>query len=67
MRIYINRDKPGYSPLNLYQARQIPLHFMDEAQKTIDMFVKSGVIESVAYPTEWTSPGFFVPKPDGRV
>ena len=67
MHIHIDRSKPGYAPFKTYTARPIPLHFQEEAQLLIDKLIDSGVIERVHEPTEWISPGFFVPKPNGKV
>ena len=67
MHIYLDKTKSSYKPFQTFTARPIPLHFKDEAQKVISKFIDSGVIERVHEPTEWISPGFFVPKPDGSV
>ena len=47
-------------------ARQVPLRFQDEAEKTIKDLVDKGVIKRVSEPTDWSSPAFFVPKPDNK-
>ena len=69
MKIHLRRDDPDYKPVRVSTARKVPLHFQEEADKTLQWFLDSGVIERV--PTteqvEWCSPGFFVPKPGGKV
>ena len=69
MKIHLRRDDPDYKPMRISTARKVPLHFQEEADKTLQWFLDSGVIERV--PTteqvEWCSPGFFVPKPGGKV
>ena len=69
MNISLRRKDPNYRPLQVTTARKIPLHFQAEADKTLNWFIKSGVIEKVPTneTTEWCSPGFFVAKPDGKV
>ena len=69
MKIHLRRSDPDYRPVRVTTARKVPLHFQAEAEKTLQWFIDSGVIERV--PTteqvEWCSPGFFVPKPGGKV
>jgi hypothetical protein len=65
MHIYLDRESPSYRPSRTLTARPIPLHFQEEAAKTLNLFIKSGVIQKVDHPTEWISPAFFVSKPDG--
>lgn len=69
MVIDVNREGPNYKPVRITTARKIPLHFQEEAEKTLQLYIDSGVIERVPdnETTEWCSAGFFVPKPDGRV
>ena len=67
MHIYLDRHGGNYRPCRTLTARPIPLHYQEEAAKTIKLFIDSEVIAKVDYPTEWISPAFFVPKPDGRV
>ena len=57
--------KPGYSPKKVSTARRVPLRYEKEANATIKDLIKKGVIVEVNEPTEWCSPAFFVPKPDG--
>ena len=68
-KVHINRSKPGYRPLKTTTARPVPVHYQREAKKNLEWFIKSGVIERVPTTehTEWCSPGFFVPKPNGKV
>ena len=65
MTIHINRDVPGYRPLQVLVARRTALHFVDPSEVALKWFLHSDVIEPVDIrePTEWCSPGFFVPKP----
>ena len=67
--VTLNRAHPNYKPLKVATARRVPLHFQTEADKAIDLFIKSGVLEKVPDDeiTEWCSPGFFVPKSNGKV
>ena len=68
MSIHLNRDDPTYKPLRVATARKIPIHFEKEAAKTLQWFIDSKVIAKVDNNTftEWCSPGFFVPKPNGK-
>ena len=69
MRVHIDREDPKYKAIHVNAARRVPLHFQEEADKTLQWFLDSGVIEKVPNTecTEWCSPGFFVPKPGGKV
>ena len=69
MHVHLRRDDAGYRPTRVSTARRVPLHFMEEAEKTLKWFLDSGVIIEVPpnESTEWCSPGFFVPKPNGKV
>ncbi len=69
MQIHLNRKDPAYRPVRVSHHRKVPLHFQEEADKTLKWFLDSGVIVPVL-PTEkveWVSPGFFVAKPNGKV
>jgi hypothetical protein len=69
MQIHFKRDDPSYRPIRVSHHRKVPLHFQEEADKTLKWFLDSGVIVPVP-PTEnveWVSPGFFVAKPNGKV
>ena len=65
MKIHIDRDAPGYRPIQVLTARKTALHFTDPADAALKWFLDSDVIEPVGIRerTEWCSPGFFVPKP----
>ena len=65
MKIVINRDILGYSPMQVVIACRTALHFVDPSTVTLRWFIDSDIIEPVGIrePTEWCSPGFFVPKP----
>jgi hypothetical protein len=69
MQIHLKRDDPSYRPIRVSHHRKVPLHFQEEADKTLKWFLDIGVI--VPVPTtenvEWVSPGFFVAKPNGKV
>jgi hypothetical protein len=67
MTIHINRKIEGYKPLKLCTARKVPTHFQKAADRTLKWFLDSGVLTPVSEPTEWCSPGFFVPKNEGEV
>ena len=69
MTIHLRRDDPNYKPLRMSIARKTPLHFKKEADKLIADLLSKGVIEKVPVNEniEWCSPGFFVPKPNGKV
>jgi hypothetical protein len=68
MQIHLMRDDPNYKPTRISTSRKVPLHFKKEADKTLDWFLKSGVIVPVPphEKVEWVSPGFFVAKPNGK-
>lgn len=67
MIIYINKEAPDYKPLRILTARPVPIHYKEEAKKTLKLLLKSGVIGRVDGLTEWISPAFFVPKPNGKI
>ena len=54
-------------PLRLRTARNVPLHLMKKAEAVISKGLEDGVLARVDVPTEWTSPGMFVPKANGGV
>ncbi|PCJ22642.1 MAG: hypothetical protein COA94_08945, partial [Rickettsiales bacterium] len=67
MHIHL-REGVNVRPTRISTARLIPLHYREEAEKAIELFVRSGVIEKVTgNPTDWVAPAFFVPKPNGKV
>ena len=69
MKIHLRRNDSGYKPLRVSIARKTPLHYKKEADKLIADLLSKGVIEKVPVNenVEWCSPGFFVPKPNGKV
>jgi len=69
MKIQIMRDSPGYRPLKMKIARRTPKHFQEQADILINSLLSSGIIVRVPPNeiVEWCSPGFFVPKPNGKV
>ena len=69
MHIHLRREDPEYKPLKITIARRTPLHFKKEADKLVRDLLEKGVIEKVPANerVEWCSPGFFVPKPNGKV
>jgi hypothetical protein len=68
MQIHLMRNNPNYKPTRISTSRKVPLHFKKEADRTLDWFLKSGVIVPVPphEKVEWVSPGFFVAKPNGK-
>jgi hypothetical protein len=68
MQIHLMRDDPNYKPTRISTSRKVPLHFIKEADKTLDWFLKSGIIVPVPphEKVEWVLPGFFVAKPNGK-
>ncbi len=67
MHVHVKRDSPEYRATRVLTARSVAAHFQEEADKTIQWFLDSKVLVKVEEPTEWCSPGFFVPKPNGKV
>ena len=57
---------PNAKPLKVMTARTLPLRWTDIAQKLVDQLCEQMILAPVDIPTEWCSPGFFVPKPDGK-
>ena len=47
-------------------ARQIPLRFTAPAEAAINNLLENGIIVLCEEPTDWCSPGFFIPKSDGK-
>ena len=66
MHIHLVDDKP-IVPRRILTARQVPLHMQKGADELITKLVKEGIIAPVEEPTDWISPGHFVPKPNGGV
>ena len=65
MEIHLRDDVPVV-PRKCLIARQVPIHYRDEAVKEIQKAVDAGILAKVEEPTEWISPSFFVPKPGGK-
>ena len=57
---------PNAIPFRISVARQIPLRFIAPAETAINNLLENGIIVRCNEPTEWCSPGFFVPKSDGK-
>ena len=57
--------KEGAIPVYFSVPRRTPLRFEEQAKKELQDHLDKGVLTPVTEPTEWCSPGFFVPKPDG--
>ena len=53
--------------LKVLAARRIPRRYEEPAETTIQELIDKGVLARVSDVTDWCSPGFFVPKSDGRV
>ena len=51
-------------PTRILTARKIPIHWEKAAKKAIQTAIKNGKLRKVEEPTDWISPGFFVPKGD---
>ena len=54
-------------PKHCTTARSIPVHLRVPAATLIQRLVNQDIITPVTEPTDWISPGHFVPKPDGGV
>ncbi|CAB4046287.1 Hypothetical predicted protein, partial [Paramuricea clavata] len=65
MRIFL-RDDIDINPTRILTARQIPLARQAAAEEMLEKALANSVIERVDHPTDWISPAFFVPKPDGK-
>jgi hypothetical protein len=64
MKIHI-RDNIEITPQKCYIARATPVHQQAAATKLKQELEAAGILQKVNKPTAWTSPGFFVPKPNG--
>ena len=53
-------------PIHITIARPVPIHLKAEADKTLDKYLREGVLVPVSHPTEWLSPGMWVPKGDKK-
>jgi hypothetical protein len=54
-------------PKKTFIARKLPLHQEEEAKRLIAELKEKKVITEQTEATEWVSPGFFVPKPNGKL
>jgi hypothetical protein len=61
------RDDIEITLQKCYVARATPVHQQAAATKLEQELEAAGIIQKVDKPTAWTSPGFFVPKPNGGV
>ena len=67
MTIEIDSSK-NVTPRKVTTTKPIPVHWQDEATKLVQNLVSSGIIEEVHDETsDWVSPAFFVPKPNGSL
>jgi hypothetical protein len=66
MKIHL-RDDIEINLQKCYIARATPVHQQAAATKLKQELKAAGIIQKVDKPTAWTSPGFFVPKPNGGV
>jgi hypothetical protein len=66
----INEKPIARAPMKIhlcYVARATLVHQQAAATKLEQELEAAGIIQKVDKPTAWTSPGFFVPKPNGGV
>ena len=61
------REDVSIAPIKAKVCRPVPVHLRADADKVIDDLLQAEVIFPVTVPTEWTSFGHFVPKPNGGV
>ena len=55
-------------PRKVTSTRPIPFHWQNEANELVQQLINDGIIEEVHNDTtEWVSPGFFVPKSNGKI
>jgi hypothetical protein len=66
MKIHL-RDSIQITPQKCYVARATRVHQQVAATKLEQELEAAGIIQKVDKPTAWTSPGFFVPKPNWGV
>ena len=67
MTIELIDDAP-IIPKKIYNARPVPLHWQKDAKAMIDQLIKDDIIEEVHdQVSDWISPAFFVPKPNGKL
>ena len=59
--------KDNTKPLKVIPAPRVPKQFEEPGENTIEDLINNGILARVSDTTDWCSPGFLVPKPDGRV
>ena len=59
--------KDNAKPLKVLAARRVPRRYKEPAEDTFQDLIDKGVLARVSDVTDWCSPGYFVPKWDGRV
>ena len=57
------RLKPGAVPKKILYTKQVPLALSEEAERTKRKLLEMKIIERFNEPSDWCSPGFYVPKP----
>ena len=55
--------RPGAVPKKILYTKQVPLHLDEQAEITKNNLLAAGVIARYNEPSDWCSPGFYVPKP----
>lgn len=66
MHIYLD-DSKEFKPRRVLTARQIPLHYNEEANRLIKELIDNEILTPVSEPTEVICAGFFVPKEGGKL
>ncbi|TRY80434.1 hypothetical protein TCAL_15493, partial [Tigriopus californicus] len=64
MKINLRSDC-DIKPTSILVARRVPFALASDAEMEVDKQHKAGIIEPVSWPTSWTSPAIFLPKPSG--
>ena len=55
-------------PKKITTSKKLPLHWEKDANELVEQLLRDGIIERVAdETTDWVSPGFFVPKANGKI
>ena len=65
--MHITLKSGDIKPCHVNGARKPSLHMKKTVKKLLKNLEDTGVIEKVTEPSEWVSPGHFVPKPNGDV
>ena len=58
--------KENAIPYKITTARKTPRHWQQAADTIVNELLRKNVLARVDHPTEWTAPGFWVPKSDGK-